>query len=591
MFRIINNKNLKKYLLYATVVIFIAAISTVGVTYAWFTGSSINLENIFTAGTVEIEVEDRTDLNGTGSGTDIVSPGDRLEKTFEITNTGSKSIYVRARFEGYWERIYHKNTATATTTFTGMEVTDSDIAHFYYENQEPAPEPVAGTSVGFTDSDYHSSIIAVFADNLSSEVQVDSNNANNLLLSQSLSTVSNWAEYPADCSGPKVDPITESEVNADSELDYFDGGPGPDPNPDKLPYPDNCVERHYFKIDLDEDDIVDGKTYSIADTDTTSSDGQTNFEVTIYKSADNKTFAFTTNQPVYHVYAKGGNQGGNLYRYYFPEGDPEYDEGMTEDCGLSQPENPSGQAEGWSHITFYFCEPPDDPDDPKLQLIKEVSVDGGNSWSSAGDYPGSPLIYPNIPKFRFIVENTGNVTLYDIEVEDDVLDLDPDNENSRIWIIDELAPGQTDELEIDYVEWAGIMQMENIKVELCDDMDKWVPEGPQDLGTYFYHTEILRAEGAGNYEATLCVNIKFEDDGSYHDGTEFKLYSYFEAVQASNDIILENWPIEDLEWYFDQRTVINIKTKKYFKGVITLYNLTNKVQRRQKYKVDYQQVN
>ena len=540
-----SNKKFKKYLLIGMAMIFIAAISTIGATYAWFTGSSITLENIFTAGTVEIEAVDISGLNGTGSDTDIVSPGDTLEKTYEITNTGSKSIYVRARFEGYWERIYHKNTATATATFNNIEVTDSDVAHFYYENEEPASGPVTGTSVGFTDNVYLTSLISLINNN--SVEMVNTTNNTDATTSQIL-TNSNGT-----C--PQVDPI-----EYDSNLPYFENAfANTDPHPGDLPFPDNCDERYYFKIGFDEKHITFDEPYKIGDSGVTvikyildrdgnwveAADNYTSFEVVI-SEWENGTFKFDSNYPVYHVYAKGG-PGGNLYPYYHPESEPAYPNGVTTDCGLSQP--PTGQNEtgsGWSHIVFYYCEP---PDDPGLKLTKEVSVDGGTTWLLGDEYPGPQLVSSNTPKFWFVVENTGNVTLSNIEVVDDVLDLNPDDEDSTSWIISQLAPGETAELEIDYIEWTELISMNNIQVELCEDMENWVPKGLQDLGTYFYHTEVLKAQGDGTYQVTLCVDITFEDDGSYYDGTEFTLYSFFEAVQASNDIILENWPIEDLDWY------------------------------------------
>lgn len=547
LLRIISNKYLRKYFAFSIIIIFIAAISMVGATYAWFTGSSITLENIFTAGTVEIEVEDISNLNGTGSDTDIVSPGDTLEKKYEITNTGSKSIYVRARFEGYWERIYHKNIATATAYFNGEPVTDSDVAHFYYENEEPAPEPGTGTSVGFTDSDYLSSLIALIS-NSSSEI-VNTSNSNNTRDSQILTNSNDTC--------PQVDPI-----EYDSSLPYFENAfANTDPHPGDLPFPDNCDERYYFKIGFDEKQTTFDEPYKIGDSGVSvikyildgdgnwveAANNHTSFEVVI-SEWENGTFKFESNYPVYHVYVKGG-PGGNLYPYYYPENNPAYPDGVTRDCGLSQP--PTGgnsTGSGWSHIVFYFCEPDDDPD---LKLKKEVSVDGGTTWLTAKEYPGPLLVSTNTPKFRFTVENSGNVTLNNIEVIDDVLDLNPGDDDSKIWFISELAPGQSVELKIDYVEWEKLISMNNIKVELCENMENWVPDGPQDLGTYFYHTEALMAQGDGSYQVILCVNITFEDDGSYYQGTEFKLHSYFEAVQASNDIILENWPEEDLDWYFE----------------------------------------
>ncbi len=54
------------------------------------------------------------------------------------------------------------------------------------------------------------------------------------------------------------------------------------------------------------------------------------------------------------------------------------------------------------------------------------------------DTPPGPFLPPNVtPQFRFVVTNTGNVTLTDIEVTDDVL--------GPIATLQSLAPGQSEE--------------------------------------------------------------------------------------------------------------------------------------------------
>lgn len=60
---------------------------------------------------------------------------------------------------------------------------------------------------------------------------------------------------------------------------------------------------------------------------------------------------------------------------------------------------------------------------PSINIEKLVSVDEGETFVEADSPPG-PTLPPNIdPVFRFIVTNTGNVTLTNIEVVDDVLGL------------------------------------------------------------------------------------------------------------------------------------------------------------------------
>ncbi|WP_090552856.1 hypothetical protein [Natronincola ferrireducens] len=145
-----------------------------------------------------------------------------------------------------------------------------------------------------------------------------------------------------DCTSPKVNPTTGS----------YDSIPilGPNPIPSSLEAPEGCILKA-FKIDLDENELVDG-IYKVGDDDTASTDLNSKFQVTITNNGD--TFAWASTMPVFHVYVKGGNQGGNLYSYY-----PKYPQGVYNDCGLKQPaNNPNNTGSGWSHITFYYCEKP-----------------------------------------------------------------------------------------------------------------------------------------------------------------------------------------------------------------------------------------
>jgi hypothetical protein len=149
-------------------------------------------------------------------------------------------------------------------------------------------------------------------------------------------------EYPEECNGPLVAPVVASTVPQ-----YFSNPSGPasgwgDPSATLLPSPED-VELTRYKIDLDQNQIVDGAAYS---------DGTVTIK--IFKSADNSTFAFESSHDIYHVYAKGGNDGGNLYRYY-----PTFANGVLEDCGLSQPGG------NWSHITFFYG-------DERTQILGDI---------------------------------------------------------------------------------------------------------------------------------------------------------------------------------------------------------------------------
>jgi hypothetical protein len=150
-----------------------------------------------------------------------------------------------------------------------------------------------------------------------------------LALGTGLTAFATLTAYPDPCNGPKVTPVLGNTVPS-----YFVGWPQPDPYAPNLPKPDGTTLVH-FKVNLDQNELNNGQKYE---------DGN-GFEVTIFKAIkDGKSyFAFEANKPVFHVYAKGGSSGGNLYMYY-----PEYLVGVTSDCGLSQPGG------NWSHIAFYY---------------------------------------------------------------------------------------------------------------------------------------------------------------------------------------------------------------------------------------------
>ncbi len=533
-----SKRNIKFYFTTAVLLFLIMALSMAGVTEALFTDSSVRIDNTFKFGTVLIDaVPDNNSLETT-------SFGDNIVKEYTVTSFGSKSVLLRAFFDGYWDKIFHANTATVTAEFNSQTVTDHDQAHFVYLNSPQVVNGGADSYLGFTDRNYFFSSIAFTGspDNATGSNNNDQDGSGSSEHDLTQGGTSNAATCdPADQTtwdGPLVDPITETEVEADG-LDYFVDGPGPDPNPYKLPYPDNCTERHYFKINLDETDTEDGKEYTIADDDVESSDNTEAFKVTIYKSDGNEKFAFSSNLQVYHVYAKGGTEGGNLYRYYYPEDDPAYPNGVTRDCNLSQPPTggQDGTGSGWSHIVFYYCAP---PDDPSIDLKKMVSVDGGNEWLDAGESPGPALQDGIAPQFKFIITNTGNVPLTNIQLSDDVIDLGVDSD------IPDLDPGQSHEIIIEYTEWDEPLSTENITIKLCPDMDKWQPQGSQPLGTYFYHTEVLKK----NDTVTICVELDFSAVENGYESGEFVLYSYFEAIQKSNDMIKENWP-EEYWWLAD----------------------------------------
>ncbi|MCO6417883.1 hypothetical protein JYK14_17185, partial [Siccirubricoccus sp. KC 17139] len=71
---------------------------------------------------------------------------------------------------------------------------------------------------------------------------------------------------------------------------------------------------------------------------------------------------------------------------------------------------------------------------PKVDVEKYVSVDGGRTWYDADTGPG-PLATEGVAvKFKFVVTNTGNVTLNNITLSDDQLDLNGRSSGTAIKI-------------------------------------------------------------------------------------------------------------------------------------------------------------
>ena len=79
----------KKYII-IILIIFVVCIIGYG-TYSLFTGN-ISLNNIIKTGNVDLEVIENKDENNF-----IIKPGDILDKTISIKNTGKHPIYVRAK--------------------------------------------------------------------------------------------------------------------------------------------------------------------------------------------------------------------------------------------------------------------------------------------------------------------------------------------------------------------------------------------------------------------------------------------------------------------------------------------------------------
>ena len=501
--------SLRSGLVYGLFALLLAVALTGGMTSAWFT-SGDNTENTFTTGTLDI------DATGPETATKLIS-GDCTQLNYSITNTGSKRSYVRARFEGMWRRSYHRNTAKAKVLYNNEWITATDSAYYSYGNfvYDPYTDPGSNPDpVGFTDE---IALPPIVFPSLSLNNAMSDYSASYLQEDANLILTAVTSGYPDPCTGPLVVPVLGSAYP-----EYFpDGNTQRDPIAGTLPKPGSCTQLQSFKIDRDQSAIVDGKTYKLGDDHVESSDPNSKFEVTIYKSNGNVYFAFNSNYPVYHVYAKGGSDGGYFYMYY-----PTFVDGVYSDCGLSQ------HGGGWSHITFFYCVP---PEDPSLTFKKFVSVDDGINWYDANTLLEAPVVDPDIaPQFKFVVENTGNVILTNIYVVDDYF--------GSINPISSLAPDAAWEFIVIDDNWKEnqVLSTENISIKLCNNMTNWLPQGPQLLGTFFYYNQVV----VSGETVPLCILVCLDADktGNEYDGAVFSLYAFFDAVQASNNLIDLNWP-------------------------------------------------
>ncbi|MGD8632104.1 MAG: sortase, partial [Anaerolineales bacterium] len=81
---------------------------------------------------------------------------------------------------------------------------------------------------------------------------------------------------------------------------------------------------------------------------------------------------------------------------------------------------------------------------PSIQVVKEVSVDGGLSWFDANS-PTGPVVGPTSdPRFRFTVENSGNVTLANLSLSDTDIGVFYQSDLSTACVFPgTLAPGAT----------------------------------------------------------------------------------------------------------------------------------------------------
>lgn len=505
----------------------------------WFTDEAVTGPNIFVAGTVIIDAENTGSGSYTAEGITsglVVLPSGYYQAEYLVHNTGTKSIYLRAYFDGYWKKIYHKNTATVTAkapTAGGQTISASDAAYFYFNNPSQNPSPSSGQTVGFTDKDYS---VAGPEITFGSFTPPDPGNG-----SGNGGNDNGGGEGPTGCNPadfstwPERNLISESPpLSGRDILPYYfsDGGlPAGDPHPNELVFPEGCTVVYYSKQDQTDIGSSSGITikFVLENGMWVQADSVNQASLNFYQAANGYASFGTENKDVFHAYAKGG-PGGHLYSY---------PNGVGSDCWLTQPRN-NYNTGSISHLSIYYCEKPAKPDISIKKYVFLGDYDNNENpiWLHITDGFEMELKEGVTPQFKIVVTNTGQVDLVDVIVEDNVLDL---TDGSKTWYIGTLGAGVTVELIIDNIShwWEEQLSTEDINIKLCDNQD-WLPQGEQILPVYFYYNHKITKDTS----VPLCVKVYLKPGSEdRYNGSVFVLNSYYEAVQASHPEIMVdvNW--------------------------------------------------
>lgn len=527
-----------------------------GHTGAWFL-NSLKLSNSFVSGTLSLavsgpvsgEVEPQAKTNPMVV---VVPPIGCQSFNYLITNTGSKRLLARAWFQGFWLQGYHKNTATAEGYYNGHRFLDTDSA--YYLAHYVAPEEYPGLvppapKYGFTHRTVMPPVVVSFpslfpqATSLSSNLTEESLAPDTLSVYRTEVPLENLTyktllhQNPSDLATCLNEEITASfglVTSAPAGFEPSSLGVVPEerefipPWGIPLNWPSPCDSLEAFKIDTK----PENKTYKTGHRKTETSKADAVFSVDINRVGSLVSFS-NASHPVIYVWVKGGPQG-LLYDYSLLGG-------VRADTNLHPPLNPnSGKYYGVSHVTFIYCPAPDP--EPGIDLKKFVSVDGGVTWHDADSLEGAPTIADIAPQFKFVVKNTGNVTLQNISVHDD-----------QFGVIKEalpaLAPGETVEYFYTDENWLegarANFSTDTITISLCANSDPhWAPAGPKRLGAYFYYDKIINpATETYPSPVPLCVDICVHGENAEEfSGAYFVFYAIFEGVQVTNGMpALNGW--------------------------------------------------
>ncbi len=195
---------------------------------------------------------------------------------------------------------------------------------------------------------------------------------------------------------------------------------------------------------------------------------------------------------------------------------------------------------------------------PSVDIQKYVSLDGGVTWHDADTAKG-PQYDPGSgvnPRFKFIVTNTGNVTLTDISVDDNVFGL--------IDTKSDMAPGEiwetgiiTQVYDFNTLAHSGpVNWLNNLNVSLGETTPpkNWDfrafrnnphNEGSWIIGTnswttgnWYYLGIILPGHSA---HLPLSVMLDEEKTTNEYMGATFYLQPKFEAIQITNEAVFDQW--------------------------------------------------